>query len=1033
MSEKDQLNKELTILGVDPRTIQPGQPDLDPTEEPDVDEENTSYDDKISLPEPEYAARVQSAFNKDGSVRKVITANKTAFVHNMIYLDGKKFDFTGREYLHPIYNRKDSRILLKTARQVEKTTFLANNLTADSVVIPYNKSLYVSPSHTQTRQFSNEKLRPAIEKSPLIKRYFQDHTVSTQVFEKGFSNGSYIFLRSAFRSADRCVAEGTRISLSNGSVRKVEDLVAGNKLLSFDGRGGLTAQPCREVWSSGVKPCASVKLRSGQEVVASLNHRWVTEKGLLTTADLLGRWVPIPLNFFTDAVRGDLTYDLLGMFLGDSCMAKSSNCSKYRLSFNNNDLEFIEHFREVAGKLGLLTNLTHRVQKKKINYTATITKETKSLATKILSDFGVIGKIWSDRFIPECVFGSRDRTVRVLRGMFESDGWVTYSEKNSQFEVGWVSESERLARDVQYCLQGLGVFSTLQERQPFGRSKSISYNVKIRSIEHIIKFRDVVGFISSRKTSTLKEAIDLALSTCAETNSSLDCPAREDINLALLKAGISDHSLWEKHKISWRKNSTTNKERVSTCKVKRIYVITKDERLLKYISDQVLWVEVTSVKEVGIKKVFDLSVERDEVFTANGVLTHNTRGISARNLCLDELQDFLGSEIPVILECTSHFLDARVLFAGTPKSHDNPIEEYWKETSQNEWLVPCSSCGKWNFLDETNIAPTELYLKDILPPGPVCKKCAKPINVRNGKWFSTATGKMMQGYRIPQLMVPWICGLKDQWLRLLWKRDNYPIGQFYNEVLGISYDSASKPITRDDLISICDAYDMWHSNDLNPKVIEEARRMQLTAGVDWGEGNDGSEKSPTGKIRNASYTVLTVGGYINQKQYGVKLVKKYEGKEIDPDFIVKDIARVVNALDVKLVGVDWGHGWGVNNHLIRLLGPKRVVQFQYLPKLKEKLKWDHIGFRYQLQRNFIMSELFYDLKNGGVRFPRWAQMEKYAADILAIFAEYVEFRREIKYDHKSTDPDDFFHSLNFSKLASDIYLGKSRRYSVYNG
>lgn len=601
----DEKGEELRSLAPLPPLSNESQED----NEPESDEESSHYHDEVALPTPKTVARVARVFNEDGTIRQIIKAPKSSFVSTLIYLDGKPFDFTGREYLLPIYNRSSPRILLKTARQVEKTTFLANNLTVDSLVINYNKSLYVSPSHTQTRQFSNEKLRPAIEKSPFVKKYFQDHSVSTQVFEKGFTNGSYVFLRSAFRSADR------------------------------------------------------------------------------------------------------------------------------------------------------------------------------------------------------------------------------------------------------------------------------------------------------------------------------------------------------------------------------------------------------------------------------------TRGISARNLCLDEIQDFLGSEIPVIMECTSHFLDARVLMAGTPKSHDNPIQTYWEETTQNEWLVPCS-CGKWNFLDDSNIGPTEHYRSGKLPPGPICKKCGKPINVRSGQWMSTAKGKLIEGYRVPQLMVPWICGLYDQWERLLWKRDNYPIGQLYNEVLGLSYDSASKPISRDELIEICDSYDLWDGSNLTPAMIAESKKFILTAGVDWGEGNDGSEKSPSGKIRNASYTVLTIGAYINQKQFAVKLVKKYEGREVDPDFVVKDIARICGALGVRLIGVDWGHGWGVNNHLSRLYGGTKVVQFQYLPKLKHRLKWDPIGYRYHVQRNFMMSELFFDMKNGLVRFPRWAQIERFAKDILGIYAEYVEFRREMKYDHKPTDPDDFFHSLHYAKLASDIHLGKSRKYTV---
>lgn len=578
-------------------------------DELDSDQEGQLYNDTPNQITWTKAAQCQELFNSDGTIKKVIKARKSTFVGTILHLNGEKFSFEGRDYLLPIYDSGYRDILLKTARQVEKTTFLGNNLVTDSVVVPYNKSLYVSPSHTQTRQFSNEKLRPVLEQSPMISKYFQNSAVSSQVFEKGFANGSYVFLRSAFRTADR------------------------------------------------------------------------------------------------------------------------------------------------------------------------------------------------------------------------------------------------------------------------------------------------------------------------------------------------------------------------------------------------------------------------------------TRGISARNLALDEIQDMLGSEIPVIMECTSHFPDATVLMSGTPKSFDNPIESYWQESSQNEWMVPCNCTSPtyWNFLDEKNIAPTEWYTSGKLPPGPICKKCMKPIDITKGRWMTFSPGKRVQGFRIPQLMVPWIISTMEQWVKLLWKRDNYPLGQFYNEVLGLSYDNASKPITRDELIKLCDSTGKFLSDYPTPEEAAFGRRMMLTAGVDWGEGNDGSEKSPTGKIRNASYTILTLGYYVNQKQFKVMFVKKYIGAQADPEYCIKDIARICAMYDVKLCGVDWGHGWGANNQLVRLLGANKVVQFQYLPKQKQKMKWDPIGFKYQLHRNLLISEFFFQMKEGNMIFPAWKVIEPYAKDILSVFVEYSEYRREMKYDHKPTDPDDFLHSLHYSKLASDIYLGKVSR------
>lgn len=563
-----------------------------------------TYQDKPKEVDPRLAARVMDKANEDGTYRKLIQARKSAFVHHLIHLNGHKFDFTGRQYLFPIYDSKDQNILLKTSRQVEKTTFLGNNLIISSVVKPYNKSLYVSPSHQQTRQFSNEKLKAAIEQSPFIQKYFQDSSVSSQVFEKGFTNGSYIFLRSAFRSADR------------------------------------------------------------------------------------------------------------------------------------------------------------------------------------------------------------------------------------------------------------------------------------------------------------------------------------------------------------------------------------------------------------------------------------TRGISARNLFLDELQDMLISEIPVIMECTSHFPDYQIMMAGTPKTYDNVIEVYWQNTTQNEWLVKCGACNHYNFLDETNIAKTELYLSKSLPPGCVCKKCAKPIDTSKGSWYSFSAGKTTKGYRVPQLMVPWIVGLDSQWQKLLWKRDNYPAGQFANEVLGLSYDNASKPVTRDELIACCDGNAKLLRDPPDPMEMEHMKRFQLVAGIDWGEGNDGSERSPTGKIRHASYTVLTLGTYIDQKRFKVFFVKKYTGAQANPDFVMKDVTRICAAFGVQLIGADWGHGWGMNNQLVRHFGLNRVVQLQYLPKMKERAKYDPIGAKYMLQRNLIISEMFYAIKQKEIIFPAWKEIEPYAKDILAVYSEYVEYQRQMKYDHRPSDPDDFLHSLIYCKQAADLFFGR---------
>lgn len=91
-------------------------------------------------------------------------------------------------------------------RQCEKSTTIGNMLIANSNLIPYLRSLYISASDIQMREFSDERLRAVINDSPRLLRMTKgtDGKTETQnVQTKRWSNRSKILLRSVYRSADR--------------------------------------------------------------------------------------------------------------------------------------------------------------------------------------------------------------------------------------------------------------------------------------------------------------------------------------------------------------------------------------------------------------------------------------------------------------------------------------------------------------------------------------------------------------------------------------------------------------------------------------------------------------------------------------------------------------------------------------------------------------------------------------------------------------------------------------------------------------
>lgn len=215
------------------------------------------------------------------------------------------------------------------------------------------------------------------------------------------------------------------------------------------------------------------------------------------------------------------------------------------------------------------------------------------------------------------------------------------------------------------------------------------------------------------------------------------------------------------------------------------------------------------------------------------------RGIPADLITIDEIQDILVDNIPVIEECASHSDWKLFIYSGTPKSLDNTLEHYWANFStQNEWVVPCERHGTpnnasswhWNVLDEDNIGKTGL----------VCDKCKQPINPYHpmAQWAAlnprtdTNYDKIsFEGYRIPQLMVPWIVNSAEGWASLLGKLERYPRQKLYNEVLGISYDSGTRPLTRGQLKACCKDHIRLADFEGFKKY---AHGTDIFAGIDWG-------------------------------------------------------------------------------------------------------------------------------------------------------------------------------------------------------
>jgi hypothetical protein len=383
-----------------------------------------------------------------------------------------------------------------------------------------------------------------------------------------------------------------------------------------------------------------------------------------------------------------------------------------------------------------------------------------------------------------------------------------------------------------------------------------------------------------------------------------------------------------------------------------------------------------------------------------------TRGIPADMILIDEIQDIIFANVPVIEQCASHSAWKLYCYSGTPKSLDNTIEKYWANYStQNEWLVPCERHGLpkkphtwfWNILGMKNIG------KD----GLVCAKCGEPIDpmhpmarwaARNPVTEENAHIVTFEGFRIPQLMVPWINWQDDVLMAL----ERYDTAQFYNEVLGLSYDSGVRPLTRAQVKACC--RDEIRLSD----VIENARKCHggCYVGIDWGTGEQDS------------YTVLSLGGYMGG-EFQIFYTHRFVGEDLQPRRQLEMIAKLLVSIPFKLIGADYGGGFDRNDFLMRNFGTLKLAKYQYAGSPKAKVKWQAQLGRFILHRTEIMSDIFNAMKYKKIWLPNWADMfTPYAEDMLNIFSEFNKQLNMIQYKLSPGKSDDTFHSVLYCFLVS---------------
>ncbi|MDT0303626.1 vitamin B12-dependent ribonucleotide reductase [Streptomonospora wellingtoniae] len=302
-----------------------------------------------------------------------------------------------------------------------------------------------------------------------------------------------------------------------------------------------------------------------------------------------------------DSVDEELA-ELVGYFMGDG----SLHAKGVRFCVADTDSDVVERLRILGkGLFNLVPDVSQRQGYQEVTLQSVRLARWWTAAgfAKDLPGQDHTGKGWTPR-VPSSILEANDPSVygAFLRGLFEADGTVLEGVPSL------ATANESFAGEVRTLLLALGMATTTRITQ--SGSGGDCHVVRLRNVDHALRFDETVGFMGDRKNG-LVVALDPQRSAKGD-RIMLPGQVWED----LVPAG---HPERDSILQSLRKHGGVARQ-----SAERIYAETLDMRLghaLGYVFER-----VAENRDGGVQPTYDISVPDNVTYVANGLVSHNTIG-----------------------------------------------------------------------------------------------------------------------------------------------------------------------------------------------------------------------------------------------------------------------------------------------------------------------------------------------------------------------------------------------------------------------
>lgn len=372
---------------------------------------------------------------------------------------------------------------------------------------------------------------------------------------------------------------------------------------------------------TGVKPCVRIQYGARSSILASEDHRILTDSGWKEAKDIdAGDYLAVPrILRLPEKDIEELTEDdmwLIGAMLGDGTLSAYQSGAFYVVS---HDTPIVEKMRTILRAHDMDIVPRKEYGKYRIKENGKRGAGVKTWLREVTEKYG-LGNSCLNKHLPESfMYLPESKVCHLLAGLIDADGCVS-----NRGVLTFSSSSERLVYQVRTLFHRLGVYCP----EPY---KHDDGNYRLRVPKAFTKeVMRKLPLVLERKRERVEKNIYSERRDTASIGNFVPTPFVQELKRRIKERGIMIKEVYQALKENGLYYAWLRQTAVTDIRSFRFVVETFKINVEGW--DSYIWVPVKSVESVGHLEVGDMTIEGTHRYIFNDIVVHNCEGLDIPEL-----------------------------------------------------------------------------------------------------------------------------------------------------------------------------------------------------------------------------------------------------------------------------------------------------------------------------------------------------------------------------------------------------------------